>query len=318
MFLAELKFAADCLIGWLVKKFKSVYLEIEMQTKSSYESNIPLDCNEGKSLICTFLLFVDVKGFDSLTAEMIYYDFIIQKGHKFLQDVYNPDVLKRLQIWAHQLTSTASFLNSSKYRFFWKIVTQNNDFDQISEVASLKDFFYYIYPNSGNFKNLLYEIDRTEVKRSFKKSPFKKIWKIMAFACTRIMQCPYDNFIIPNILTKTFPKVSIKWLFKSSASFICYGENSRLCARFSNWNARENWNFFCVYSAQLFWVGFFFLVRCIHWSIWWTKDFSVGGTKLINLAGLAETGASEEKVAITKLPKNIYEHTIISKVPGAG
>ena len=69
MFLTELKFAADCLMRWFVIRFKSVYLEIDLQAKGSYGSKNPLDWDKGKSVNCNSLLSVDGKGVDSLTTE---------------------------------------------------------------------------------------------------------------------------------------------------------------------------------------------------------------------------------------------------------
>lgn len=43
MFSTGLKFAVDCLMRWFVKKIKSVYLELDLQTKILHESKNPLD-----------------------------------------------------------------------------------------------------------------------------------------------------------------------------------------------------------------------------------------------------------------------------------
>lgn len=73
MFSTGLKFAVDCLMGWFVKKIKSVYLELDLQTKILHESKNPLDWEKGKWVICNFPLHIDVTGVDSSTAKMSYY-----------------------------------------------------------------------------------------------------------------------------------------------------------------------------------------------------------------------------------------------------
>lgn len=91
MFLTELKFATGCLMRGFVKKLKSIYLETDLQTKKSYESKNLSDWNKGRCVICTFLVCVDAKGFNSSTIKKSYYNFIIQNEHKFLRNIYNSD-----------------------------------------------------------------------------------------------------------------------------------------------------------------------------------------------------------------------------------
>ena len=43
MFSTELKFAADCLLKWFIKKFKSNNIQLSNEEKTKYEIKHPID-----------------------------------------------------------------------------------------------------------------------------------------------------------------------------------------------------------------------------------------------------------------------------------
>ena len=88
-----LKFASDCLKKWFSRKYKKMFLEIDVLSKKKFEEEHPIDWYNGKCVICNFLLVLGIADFQHSNEKMTYYDFIIRKEHKFLRNVYSPEDL---------------------------------------------------------------------------------------------------------------------------------------------------------------------------------------------------------------------------------
>ena len=94
MFSTELKFASDCLLNWFYSKNKKN--ELSIHEKRDYETKNPIDWESGKCQICTFPLHVNPS--DNITTDnnkMSYGDFIIQKEHKFLRNIFSEEDLQK-------------------------------------------------------------------------------------------------------------------------------------------------------------------------------------------------------------------------------
>ena len=61
MFTIELKFAANCLLKWFNKKFKSNNLELSNDVKNKYETEHPIDWSRDRCCICTFSLKINLR-----------------------------------------------------------------------------------------------------------------------------------------------------------------------------------------------------------------------------------------------------------------
>ena len=58
MFSTELKFAADCLLKWFNKKFKSNNLELSNEQKRKYEVNHPINWKQDRCCLFFFCLIL--------------------------------------------------------------------------------------------------------------------------------------------------------------------------------------------------------------------------------------------------------------------
>ena len=58
MFSTELKFAADCLLKWFNKKFKSNNLELSNEQKRKYEVNHPINWKQDRFCLFFFCLIL--------------------------------------------------------------------------------------------------------------------------------------------------------------------------------------------------------------------------------------------------------------------
>ena len=88
MFSTELKFAADCLLKWFNRKFKSNNLELSNEEKRKYEINHSIGWKQDRCGLCPFLLEINPTSFDADNKTMSYADFIIFKQHKFLRNIF--------------------------------------------------------------------------------------------------------------------------------------------------------------------------------------------------------------------------------------
>ena len=95
MFSTELKSAADCLLKWFNKKFKSNNLELSNDVKRKHEIEHPIDWSRDCRYISTFPLEINPASHDTDEKTMSYADFIIFKEHKFLRNIFsNEDLAK--------------------------------------------------------------------------------------------------------------------------------------------------------------------------------------------------------------------------------
>ena len=93
MLTTELKFAADCLIRWFNAKFKSQNISLSNDVKRKYEVENPINKETERCRICTFPIEINPTMWDAKKDQMSYSDFIIQKGHKFLWNIFSGEEL---------------------------------------------------------------------------------------------------------------------------------------------------------------------------------------------------------------------------------
>ena len=73
IFTTELKFAADYLLKWFNKKFKSNNLELSNDIKRKYENEHLTDCPQDRCCICTFPLEINPTSHDANEKTMSYF-----------------------------------------------------------------------------------------------------------------------------------------------------------------------------------------------------------------------------------------------------
>ena len=94
MFNRELKFVVDICKKCISEKLLRKNHTLEMFNKISFKKKSPVSFSETKCIIYNF-------NFDVATTngpeaeEMTYYNFVIQKEHCFLRNIFDPDTLKK-------------------------------------------------------------------------------------------------------------------------------------------------------------------------------------------------------------------------------
>ena len=88
MFTTELKFAADYLLKWFNRKYKSKNLELSNEKKRKYEVEFPINWENGRCCLCKFPLIINPTKFDVSLENMSYSNFIILKEHKFFKEYF--------------------------------------------------------------------------------------------------------------------------------------------------------------------------------------------------------------------------------------
>ena len=94
MFNIELKFACDILIKWFNFKIKSDRLSIPNILAIEYNRKNPIT-SETKCCICNFPLDVTPKGLKFEGNEMSYLDFLTEKEHAFIRNIFDKYDLKK-------------------------------------------------------------------------------------------------------------------------------------------------------------------------------------------------------------------------------
>ena len=117
MFSTELKFASDCLINWFNSKFKNENLQLSNNKKRNYEVENPINWETDKCWIYNFPLHINPTTPNVVKEKMSCSDFIIQKEHKFLRNIFSKeelmlsDAIKTLNVFMKM------FLNFYKLSF---------------------------------------------------------------------------------------------------------------------------------------------------------------------------------------------------------
>ena len=336
MFSTELKFATDCLLKWFNSKYKNT--ELSIKRKREYEIENPIDWQNDKCHICTFPLHINPTKVNVQKENMSYGDFVIQKEHKFLRNIFSKEELE---------TSDAIKNVESFHEYF-------NKFLQIIIYAqecinSMKDFsecFYDILTNFLNdhcvdcndFLELKERISGVEVKSKQKSKIPKFTLQLYAFIYQKLMCFPLTKFECETITTKDLfvdvhKIVNVKiHLHHSHVTGKIIGYVHDFC----NWQVRENYDVVSCIAHNFFKFDMFFFIKSIRLSVWRTKDINIGGKNLTeinyvsidnfkfidtmkyyltSLRQLSETMSDKEKDNIAKLTVQfISNHDYFSTV----
>ena len=288
MFSTELKFASDCLLKWFYSKNKK--LELSINEKREYEVKNPIDWENGKCEICTFPLHVNPSDKVNSRKMTSYGDFIIQKEHKFLRNIFSKEDLEK----SDAIKNIESFHEIfSKYLricvFAEKSVNSLKDFSEC-HFNELIEFIDEHLPELSDFIELKEKISETEVKSKQKSKISKFTLKIYAFFYQKIMSFPMTNFecetVTTNDLFENVHKLlNVKiHLHHSHVTGEIIGYSHDFC----NWIVRENRDVISCIAHNFFKFDFYFLLKNIRLSVWRTKDINIGGKNLtdINFASI--------------------------------
>ena len=322
MFSTELKFASDCLLKWFHLKYKN--FELSNQEKREYEIENPINWKNGKCQICNFPLHINPTNVTAQKDEMTYGDFIIQKEHKFLRNIFSDDELQT----SDAIKNIKSFHNHFCKYLQVIIFTQEciKSMKEFSECCyfELIDFINEYCQDCFDFVELKEKILDTEVKSKQKSKIPKFTLQLYAFFYQKIMRFPSTKFECETLTTNDLfncvhKLVNVKIHLHHSH---ITGEIIGYVHDFCNWIVRENKEVVSCIAHNFFKFDLFFMLKNIRLSVWRTKDVNIGGKNLtdinyasidnfkfidtmkyyqISLAQLSETLSDEETENIANL-----------------
>ena len=193
MFSTELKFASDCLLKWFYSKNKKK--ELSLDEKREYEVSNPIDWEKGKCEICTFPLHINPSDkVNNSEEKMSFGDFIIQKEHKSLRNIFLEEDLKKSDAIKDIESYHENFLKYLKLCVFTeKSINSYKDFSECP-FYELIEFIQEHLTEITDFDELKERISETEVKSKQKSKISKLTLKIYSFFYQKIMSFPMTNF----------------------------------------------------------------------------------------------------------------------------
>ena len=193
MFSTELKFASDCLLKWFHSKHKNS--ELSIQEKREYEIQNPIDWKNGKCQICNFPLHINPS--NNVTTqddEMSDGDFIIQKEHKFLRNLFS-----KVELQGSEAIKNIKSFHEHFCSFLQVVIFAqqcNNSMKEFSECyhTELIEFLNEYCKDCTDFIELKEKISDFEVKSKKKSKIPKFTMKLYAFFYQKIMCFPMTKF----------------------------------------------------------------------------------------------------------------------------
>ena len=141
-FQTEIKFATNCLLSWFNSKYKNENLQLSIETKREYEIKNPINWQTDKCWICDFPLHINPTIPNVLKDKMSYSDFVIEKEHKFLRNIFSKKELDG----SDAIKNIESF-HEHFYKFL-QIVVYTQEC-----INSMKEFSECFYDELINFCN---------------------------------------------------------------------------------------------------------------------------------------------------------------------
>ena len=115
MFTTVLIFARDCLMMWFNAKFKSQNAVLSNQAKGKYEVKNPINWQTRHCRLCTFLIEINPTMSETKKDQMSYSDFVINKEHKFLRNIFLEEELSATNALKDFSANFARFLHVAAY-----------------------------------------------------------------------------------------------------------------------------------------------------------------------------------------------------------
>ena len=263
--------------------------ELSFQEKREYEVKNLIDWENGKCEICTFPLHVNPS--DEIDREKFSYsDFIIQKEHKFLRNIFSKEHLEKSDAIKSIESYHKHFLKYLKICVYAeKCINSLKNFSECY-FDELTEFIDCELPELNDFSELKEKILETEVKSSQKSQISKFNLCLYAFFYQKIMSFPMTNFECETVTTnnyfENFHKIlNVKiHLHHSHVTGEIIGYTHDFC----NWIVRENKDMVACMAHNFFKFDFYFILKHMRLSAWRTKDVNIGGKNLtdINFASI--------------------------------
>ena len=283
MFSTDLKFASDCLLKWFYSKNKKN--EVSLQERRDYKIKNPIDWENGKCQICTFPFNANPSDTVKENDKMSYGDFIIQKKHKFLRNIFSKENLKKSEVIKNLESFPEHF---SKYLrltvYAEKCLTSLKEFSDCC-YEELNEFILENCEDCNDFNDLKEKNLETEVKSKQKSVIPNFNLKLYAFFYQKVMCFPTTDFecdtVATNNLFESVHKLlSVKiHLHHSHVTGEIIGYTHDVC----NCIVNENKGVVSCIAHNFFKFDFYFLLKNIRLSVSSTKDINIGGKNLADI-----------------------------------
>ena len=258
--------------------------KLSFQEKREYEVKNLIDWENGKCEICTFPLHVNPS--DEIDREKFSYsDFIIQKEHKFLRNIFSKEHLEKSDAIKSIESYHKHFLKYLKICVYAeKCINSLKNFSECY-FDELTEFIDCELPELNDFSELKEKILETEVKSSQKSQISKFNLCLYAFFYQKIMSFPMTNFECETVTTnnyfENFHKIlNVKiHLHHSHVTGEIIGYTHDFC----NWIVRENKDMVACMAHNFFKFDFYFILKHMRLSAWRTKDVNIGGKNLTDI-----------------------------------
>ena len=238
----------------------------------------------GDNKLCRLWFSPPNRCFSSSEKITTFLDFVIEKEHSFIRNIFNPE----------DLTLSQNIETLAKYDTAFKkmlriVVLLNDNYSKDTDVGDISDDYIDKFLDEyefDSFEDLYLDIENTQIKNArWENRKDFKLNKIITFVYSTIMDFPDNKFEIKTVVTKDF--------FNNVRDLICEGYvmyHSRVTGEvtgyahdFCNKKIRENHNLIPVFAHNLFSFDFFFVVIGIRSCVWRTKQLNIGGTNQANV-----------------------------------
>ena len=141
--------------------------------KLHYEKNNLIDWENRKCVICNFPLEINAKGIYATAKEMSYLNFLIQKKHRFLRNIFGKSELKE----SAALESLNSYFDAFTKFVEISILLENSfGFGNLSNFEQIvhEDLAKVCQIDCGEHENLIELLDhvkKVDIKKTHKKIP---------------------------------------------------------------------------------------------------------------------------------------------------
>ena len=283
MFNYELKLVIDICKKWTSEKCLRKNNSLDMFSKINFKKKNPVDFYKTKYVICNFNIGVATTN-ELESEEMTYYDFVVQKEHCFLRNIFDQDNLKK----SKNMDTIGVYF--AAFEKFLKIVallenqyTSNSNIEDVSEEC-LIDFFRenQIYC----FLELFLDISECDVKnvRALKKTKIHQI-KIINFIYKKKMDFPNDEFDVKKFVSKNFFDAVLNLLYNDIVIYYPHlnGEIFGYAHDFCNQKVKESRSPILVIAHSLFKSDSFFVLKDLRLCVWRSKKINIGGRNLTDV-----------------------------------
>ena len=216
---------------------------------------------------------------------MSYGDFIIEKEHKFLRNIFSKEELES----SDAIKNIESF-HEHFCKFLQIIIYAHECINSMKEFSEcfydvLIDFFNDYCKDCIDFIEIKEKISDIEIKSKQKSKIPKFTSQLYAFVYKKLMCFPLTKFECETVTTKDLFEsvhkiVNVKiHLHHSHVT----GKITRYVHDFCNWQVRENNQVVSCIAHNFFKFDMIFFIKAIILSVWRTKDINIGGKNLTDL-----------------------------------